>query len=235
MLRESRSFPTPRRSSAPTRSRGKSRRVLAQDARRRTHHQRRRLQPAQLRARPRYNGFFFVTLKEWGDRTTARRAVPGDQAAREPGAAQASGRDRLQLLAAGDSRRRHLRRIHLRARGPLGQGRRVPRRQPEHVHGRRAQAAGDRRREHHLPAERAAAVRRRRSRQGAQAGRAAQRRLPDDPGLHGRLLRQLLQPLRPPVAGLRRRPKASTARKAENVGQFYVRNNERRAWCRSPR
>ena len=41
-------------------------------------------------------------------------------------------------------------------------------------------------------------------RQGAQAGRADQRRLPDHPGLHGRAVRELLQPLRPPVAGLHR-------------------------------
>ena len=78
-------------------------------------------------------------------------------------------------------------------------------RQPGQIHGaprrKRPEIGGH---GQHLSAERAAAVRRRRSRQGAEAGRAAQRCLSHHPGLHGRPVRQLLQPLRPPVAGLRR-------------------------------
>ena len=65
------------------------------------------------------------------------------------------------------------------------------------------EAAGDRRRDHDLPADGAADLRGRGPRQGAQAGGRSEPGLPDPAGLHGRLLRQLLQPLRPPVAGLR--------------------------------
>ena len=54
----------------------------------------------------------------------------------------------------------------------------------------------------HVPAERAAAVRRCGPRQSAQAGCAAQRCLSHHSGLHGRTVRELLQPLRPPVAGV---------------------------------
>ena len=51
-----------------------------------------------------YNGFFFVTLKDWERPQEPGGAIPGDQAAPESGAGEASGRLRLQLLAAGDSR-----------------------------------------------------------------------------------------------------------------------------------
>ncbi len=50
--------------------------------------------------------------------------------------------------------------------------------------------------------QRAAAVHPRRSRQGDQAGRGHQRRLPDGAGVHGRAVHQLFQSLRPAVAGL---------------------------------
>ncbi len=75
-----------------------------------------------------YNAFFFVTLKEWEDRQTTRRAVSGHQAAREPEARRLPEGIAFSFLAAGHSRRRHLRRIHLHPRGPLGQGRGVSRR-----------------------------------------------------------------------------------------------------------
>ena len=66
-----------------------------------------------------YNAFAFVSMKEWGRPEDARRAVPGDQGAPEPGTQQASGRRGFQLLAAGDSRRRHLGRVHLHSGGPV--------------------------------------------------------------------------------------------------------------------
>ena len=65
-----------------------------------------------------YNAFFFATLKPWSTRTQARRAVPSDQAATQPGArAPASGHG-LQLLAPGDPRGRHLRWLHIHTRRP---------------------------------------------------------------------------------------------------------------------
>ena len=70
-----------------------------------------------------YTGFFFVTLDDWKDRTSRADAVSGDRAARESGAREAARRLRPQLPAAGDSRRRHLRRIHLRAGRSRRQGR----------------------------------------------------------------------------------------------------------------
>ncbi len=45
---------------------------------------------------------------------------------------------------------------------------------------------------------------------------------------HGRILRQLFQPLRPAMAGVLSRPRASTAAAPDEVGQFYVRTTERR-------
>ena len=55
-----------------------------------------------------------------------------------------------------------------------------------------------------VPAQRAAAVHRRGSRQGAQAGCRHQGCVPNDSGVHGRVVHQLLQPVRPPMAGVRR-------------------------------
>ncbi len=73
---------------------------------------------------------------------------------------EAAGGDRLRLPAAGDPRRRHLRRRHLHARGPLGRRRRVPRREHPALHGRGAQAPRDRLGHHDLHGRRAAALRR---------------------------------------------------------------------------
>ena len=56
---------------------------------------------------------------------------------------------------------------------------------------------------HHLHPHGAPDLRQSGPGQGAQAGRGHRRGLPGPAGLHGRLLRQLLQPLRPPVAGVR--------------------------------
>ena len=82
------------------------------------------------------------------------------------------------------------------------------------------------RRQHHLPRRGAPDLRRRRPRQGAQAGRADRRRLPDAPGLPGRHLRERLQPLRPPVEGLPAGRGRRTASRPRTSGQFYVRNND---------
>ena len=85
------------------------------------------------------------------------------------------------------------------------------------------QAAGDRDPDHDVPAERAAAVRRRRSRQGDQAGRGDQRRVPHDPGFMGGLFVNYFnrfgrqwQVYVEAEGDYRTEP--------DNVGQFYVRN-----------
>ena len=91
-----------------------------------------------------YNAFAFVSMKEWGDRKTRAEQFQAIKAHLNRGAEQASGRRGLQLLAARDSRSRHLRRIHLHPGRPVRQGRPVSFRQPEQVHGRGAQASGDR-------------------------------------------------------------------------------------------
>ena len=77
----------------------------------------------------------------------------------------------------------------------------------------------------HLPAQRAAAVHQRRSRQGAEAGRSAERCLSHHSDLHGRLVRELLQPLRPAVAGVCR-GRGRLSHEPGSLGQFYVRNSK---------
>ena len=80
-----------------------------------------------------YNAFFFVTLKPWDDRKTRAEQLQAIKVAPEPGAEPVAGSHRLQLLSAGHSRRRHLRRIHVHPRRPLGRRCAVPRQEPEHV------------------------------------------------------------------------------------------------------
>ena len=105
---------------------------------------------------------------------------------------------RLLVPAAGHPRRRHVGRRHLRARGP--QRRRTSRSSPSNTN--RFIAAARQRPEFGsafttLHSQRAAVLRQGRPRQGAQAGRRPDHGLQDAPGVHGRRLRELLQPLRP--------------------------------------
>ena len=72
------------------------------------------------------------------------------------------------------------------------------------VHGGGAQAPGDRGSVHYFPAQRAAAIRGSGPRQSDQAGRPDQRRLPDHPDVHGRIVHQLFQSLWTAMAGVRR-------------------------------
>ena len=79
---------------------------------------------------------------------------------------------------------------------------------------------------HHLRPERAAGLRQRGSREGPQAGRRSELGLQDAAGVHGRRLRQLLQPLRTRLAGLRPGRGRVTAPTPSAMGQFYVRNDK---------
>ena len=149
-----------------------------------------------------YNGFFFVTLKPWDERTTQGGTVSGNQGSLESEIEHAAGRRGFQLLATRDPWRRHVRRISIRARRPCRTRRSVLGGQPEQVPGSSPKAAGDWLDLHDVPAARATKVRRCRSGQGAEAGRGGERRLPDHPGLHGRPVHQLLQRFRPSMASL---------------------------------
>ena len=94
------------------------------------------------------------------------------------------------------------------------------------------EAAGDRGRRRRCSARRAAGLPERGPRQGAQAGHRAERGVPDAADLHGRLLRELLQPVRPPVAGLR--PGRGRLPHERRAGRPVLRARTRTArWSRS--
>ena len=149
-------------------------------------------------------GFFFVQLKPWEERhhrggarqRCGRRAEPGVRAG-DPG----SGRGGLR--AARDSRARHRRRLHDAAAGSQRRLAGVPGR----ADARFMEAARKRpeigRINTLYRATRAADLRRHRSQQGAQVGRAAERREHDARRAARQLLRQRLQPVRPRLQGLR--------------------------------
>ena len=212
-----------RRVSAENRSdRSRNRRTAGQDAWRRIDHQRHRLQPAQsypielqrvlLRDVEGMEG----TAKE-------RRAVSVHPPEREPETRRSPARHCVLVLSSGHSRRRNIRRIHVRSRGPLGKDVAFLAEQHEQVPCSRAQAAGIRLRHHDVPAQRAAAVHRRGSRQGAQAGCRHQGCVSNDSGVHGgsfinyfnRFGRQWQVYVE---------AEGAYRDRAENVGQFYVRN-----------
>ena len=99
---------------------------------------------------------------------------------------------------------------------------------------RRAQAAGAGRRDVAVHGGGAAALRRRRSRQGAEAGRRARRRLPDDAGVSRRPLRQPVQPLRPAVARVPAGRRRGRARARRTSASSTCATTTAR-WCRSRR
>ena len=162
-----------------------------------------------------YSGFAFISMKDWGDRKTRAEQFQAIKAHlnAELGKEAESvsfGFSPPAIPGVGTSGG-----VHVYSRGPVRRRSSVPLGQPEQVHGGSAQATRDRRPDHDVPAERTAAVRRSRSRQGNQTRRRNQRRVPDHPGVYGRPFRQLLQPLRTPVAGLRR----SRGRISHKVGE----------------
>ena len=151
-----------------------------------------------------YSAFFFVTLKEWKERQKReeqyqfiRQSVNQKLAGLRQGIAFSFSPPAIPGVGT-------CRRVHVHSGGPLRKRRCVSREQYEQVPGGRAQAAGIRLRDDDIPAQCAAAVHRRGSRQGAQAGCRHQGCVSNDSGVHGRVVHQLLQPVRPPMAGVRR-------------------------------
>src|SRR5271170_75089 len=153
------------------------------------------------------------------------RAISIAQGTSEPAVEQTARGSRFRFFAARHSWRWHSWRIYLHTGRPFGQRYSVPRQEPGRFSRGRPKAAGDCKPQHHFSGERPARVCRGKPRQSAEARREPQRCLPDDPSVHGWLFHQLLQPLWPPVAGIYRSGKRRS-RQAENVGQFYVRNNK---------
>ena len=172
-----------------------------------------------------YNAFYFITLEPWDERTpkglNARVILTGHPRA-DGGHSRGRG---LPVPAAGHSRRRDGGRRHLRARGPGRQGRRVPGRADARPSWRRPASGRSSPGSTttllpSVPQYFADVDRDKVLRQDVDL----QRGVPDAAGLHGRLVRELLQPLRPGVAGLRagggRLPRAGR----RTWGSFYVRN-----------
>ncbi len=149
-------------------------------------------------------GFIFIQLKDWDDRPDERdnaqnlvRRLNEQFAARITGGiAFAFGPPAIPGLGTGSGFSMMLQ--------DLGrQHSRVPGRAGWKVHRGGHGASGDRQRRYALPGQRAAGVPGRRQAEGPQARRAAGRRQHLHRRVPRRRLRQRLQPLRPPVQGLR--------------------------------
>ena len=169
-----------------------------------TLHDGRRLQPAEHVVQNTYSGFFFVTLKEWKERTKAGGEVRApswptlnrELAQDAGGSAFAFSPPAIQGIGTAGGATFVL-------EDRAGKDISLP---SENVN-KFIEAASKRRSSpgscDDFPAHGSPDFRQGGPGQGAQAGRRPRPGLPDAPGLHGRILRQLLQPLRPPVAGLR--------------------------------
>jgi len=149
-----------------------------------------------------YSTFFFINLEEWAKRKKSEEQYNAikDHISRGlrgiPGAIGFA-------FPRPPSRHRHLRRGHVHSRGPCRQGYPVPHGERQQVHGGGAETSRAGGRQHHVPPLGSPDLHGRGPGQGAEARRQPLRRLQDPPGLPGKRLRQLLQPFRPPVAGLR--------------------------------
>ena len=149
-------------------------------------------------------GFFFVQLKPWDERTTEESHARGVVAALNRAFAQEI--PEAGVVAFGppvDSRPRHRRRLHDAAAGSQRRIAGLPGAADRALHGSGAKAAGDRTHQHALPGGGPADLRRHRPEQGAQGGRAAERREHDARRAARQLLHQRLQPLRPRLQGVR--------------------------------
>ena len=151
-----------------------------------------------------YSAFFFVTLKEWKERQKReeqyqfiRQSVNQKLAGLRQGIAFSFSPPAIPGVGTSGG-------FTFILEDRSGSDVAFLAQQHEQVPGRRAQAAGIRLRDDDVPAQRAAAVHRRGSRQSAQAGCRHQGCVSNDSGVHGRVVHQLLQPVRPPMAGVRR-------------------------------
>ena len=124
-----------------------------------------------------YNALLLGDAPAMGRPQAHRRAVSGHQGEVEPEDPHASAGHRLRLLPTGNRGSRHLGRIPVCAGRPRRERSRIPGEQPEQIPGSRSQAARNRHDHHDLHTEHAAEVRVCRQREGAEAGREAQRRL----------------------------------------------------------
>ncbi len=149
-----------------------------------------------------YSSFFFITLEDWAARKKPDEQYKVIMARLEPRIQQDSGRGRFPVPAAGDSGRRYFGRGDLRAGGPCRQGVQLSGGQSEDVHGGGQEAARAGQRVHDGAALGAAGLCQRGPRPSAPAGREASGCLSDHAVLHGRRVRELLQPVWPPMAGL---------------------------------
>ena len=150
-----------------------------------------------------YSGFFFVSLKPWHERKAAEEQYGAIMANAQPPAQSAAPGGGLRVFASGHPGNRHGGRCDVYPGRPGRQGYRLSVGQHPEVPGGGKEAPGNRPGHDDVSADGAAALRECGPRQGAQAGGGPEPGLPNPAGVHGRVLRQLLQPVRPSVAGLR--------------------------------
>ena len=188
---------------------------------------------------------FFCKLEPWEERNTPELHVTGDPADVAAHAGRHSGAVDLPLRPAPDSRFRRGGRVQLAAAGPQrhadrgGAGQAGP---GLHRGGAAAARAGQP--VHVVQPAGAPGGRRAGPREGAQPGRADQRRLRGPVGLDGRHLRERLQPVRPTVPGLRP-GRAGVPQRPDDIGNSTcgaegddgaaVHTGDREARSRAPR
>ena len=235
-LRERAAARRPRRCSAPTRSAARSRRSCATTTGV-AGLQRRSPASACSRASPRRTrGFFFVSARSRGTSADGEADAQGASSQRaERSACADPGRATSSRSAARHPGPRHRGRLRRHAPGP------------QRRHGRRCstqscrsswpprEAAGDRPLNTHVPRDGAADLRRRRPGQGAQAGRATSatctRRC-----RRSWAARTSTTSIASAGSGASTcRPRREYRIDARRHRRFYVRNDERRRWCRSRR
>jgi HAE1 family hydrophobic/amphiphilic exporter-1 len=150
-----------------------------------------------------YSAFFFINFKPWSERTKPEERFDAIRGPPEQRAAQDSGRKGYRLFTPFDPGDWNRRRLHLHPGGPRRQGHRLPCRQREQVYGGGGQEEGNRGPLDNLPSLGSADLRQGGPRQGHETGRGTRGRLPDATVLHGRHIRELFQPVRAPMAGVR--------------------------------
>ncbi len=149
-------------------------------------------------------GFFFVQLKEWGERTTAgntcQRGGGGAEQGVRPADSRGYGRS---VWPAGDTGPGNRFRIYAAAAGQIRRHPGISRRAGAEIHRRRQRAPRDRPHLDDVSRQCSADLRGYRPQQGAQDRRALRGRQHDARRIAGQFLCQRLQPLRARLQGLR--------------------------------